>query len=223
MKKIVLIALSFSVQVWGEMPATYKALTQVLPFDDFGVHAHASPLETIFKEKKVKVAVELGCWLGKSTRHIASLLPEEGAVYAIGHWLGAKSLEENRDHYVQKPYDQFLSNMIHAGLTHKVIPLRGTTAMGVRRLREQKIEPDLIYIDSSHEEESVYEDLKTIFPLLKATTILCGNDWTWLGKNGFSVRNAVIRFASENHLRIKIYNGDFWLLEGKGESVKDKG
>lgn len=83
-------------------------------------------LEYLIKEHEVKTVIEVGCWLGASTRAIAQFLSEDGKVYAVDHWKGSE--EHQTQHILRHKdrllilYEQFLSNVIHEGLTHKIIP-----------------------------------------------------------------------------------------------------
>jgi predicted O-methyltransferase YrrM len=204
------IALFAFVPLFGELPHPYNTLQEVLPFDPSGMYINAVPLEKLMRERGVSVAIELGSWLGKSTRHIASILPEDGIVYAVDHWLGS---EEHR-HSVELPvlYEQFLSNVIHAHLTEKIVPLRMTTLEAAEEFRKWGTAPDLVYVDAAHDEESVYADLRAYFPLVEGRGILCGDDWGWGAHLGFPVSRAVSRFARENRLRIELHDSWFWTL-----------
>ena len=65
---------------------------------------------------------------------------------------------------------------------------------------------DLIYLDGSHEEEDVYQDIVAWWDLVSRGGVLVGDDWSWDG-----VRMAVSRFASENGLTIT-HRHDKWEL-----------
>lgn len=71
---------------------------------------------------------------------------------------------------------------------------------------------DLVYVDASHDEASVYADLNAYFPLVKGHGVICGDDWGWGSQLGFPVSTAVHRFAIENNLRIEVIDGWFWIL-----------
>lgn len=191
-----------------ELP--YDSLTELLPFDERGMYINAVPMEKLIKERNVKTVFELGCWLGKSTRHIAQLLPDDGKVYAIDHWLG--SAEHQQSLEIPRLYEQFLSNVIHAKLTHKIIPKRMTTLAAAQEFKQLGPLPDLVYVDASHDEESVYADISAYFPLVQGHGILCGDDWGWGAQMGFPVSRAVSRFANENHLQVEVVDGWFWIL-----------
>lgn len=188
----------------------YSDLQEVLPFNGDGMYINAVPMEKVLRENNVKTVVELGSWLGKSTRHIASVLPEDGVVYAVDHWLGSE--EHVGSHHIPVLYEQFLSNVIHAELTEKIVPIRLKTLDAVDYIREKGIVPDLIYVDASHDEESVYTDLINFYPLVQGRGILCGDDWHWGRQHGYPVLRAVTRFAKERFLRIEVFGEWFWVL-----------
>jgi predicted O-methyltransferase YrrM len=205
-KKIFAIcAISLSLLA-SDLPEPYCHLEKVLPFDPQGWYNNASQIEWLFQDNKIETVIEVGSWLGKSTRHIAELLPPTGKLYAIDHWLGSyeHQTQEMWTSYLPTLYDQFLSNVIHAGLTDKIIPIRMASLDAARFLM---VSPDLIYIDASHDYMSVYLDLVTWYPFVEEHGILCGDDCGWK-----SVRKAVRRFAKENGLKIDA-SGNFWRLK----------
>ena len=157
------------------------------------------------KKHNVKTVIEVGCWLGASTRSIARLIPEDGKVYAIDHWKGSAEHQTVHAHKLPTLYEQFLSNVIHEKLTHKIVPIRKSS---LEAAQECKVMPDLIYLDASHDEKSVYEDLVAWWPFVKGRGILCGDDY-W--RSGDPVGKAVRRFAKENGLRVEGYRW-FWVL-----------
>lgn len=167
---------------------------------------NAKGLRKCILENNVETVVEVGSWLGKSTRFIASLLPKSGKVYAVDHWLGGEDHQGLGRRMLSTIYDQFLSNLIHASLADKVIPIRMGSLKAAQTFKEKV---DLIYIDASHKEEDVYNDLCAWYPFIRGHGILCGDDWSW-GK-GFPVRRAIMRFADENNLRIHP-TGNFWVI-----------
>jgi predicted O-methyltransferase YrrM len=169
-------------------------------------------MEKLLHERKAKVVIELGSWMGKSTRHIAKTLPEDGIVYAVDHWLGNPQSRINTPQLIPTLYEQFLSNMIHANLTHKVVPLRMTTQEAIGYFYANNIVPDLIYVDASHEEEDVYQDIVSYYPLIEKKGVICGDDWSF---GDLPVQRAVKRFAKENNLDIAVSNGWFWELKKK--------
>jgi predicted O-methyltransferase YrrM len=197
-------------QLSAELPYPYNTLKEVLPFNGHGMYINAVPMEKLIKELNPKIVIELGCWLGKSTRHIASIIPLDGVVFAVDHWLGSSEHQDSSD--LPALYEQFLSNVVHANLTEKIIPIKLTTLDAVEGFYKNKIVPDLVYVDASHDEASVYADLQAYFPLVKGHGVLCGDDWGWGGALGFPVCKAVHRFAVENGLTVDLFEGWFWVL-----------
>lgn len=168
-------------------------------------------MQRLIQANQVSQVLEIGSWLGKSTRHIANLLPEGGKVTAVDTWEGS---EEHLDDpmltsMLPTLYDQFLSNVIHSGLTDKIEPLKMTSLDASIQLQGSFF--DLIYIDAAHATEFVMKDLKAFFPYVEAGRgILCGDDWGW-----DTVRPAVLAFALYNGL--SIYAGtNFWFLKEEG-------
>lgn len=184
----------------------------LLPAFDFGYYTNAFDIEKLFSQNDIKVVVEVGSWLGGgSTKHFAQLLQNKnGSLYAVDTWLGSSSQQLGNVHYQPQlhcAYDQFLSNMIHWGFQHIVIPFRMTSLEASEYLKSLK--SDLVYIDAEHTTEAVLQDLKAWYPFVCESGILCGDDWTWP-----TVREAVEQFACDEGLLIEnSYN--FWRLKKK--------
>lgn len=185
------------------LPEPYNSIID-LPFDGHGWFGNAQPLEACLLEKPAKVVIEVGSWLGSSTRFIAERVGEEGKVYAIDTWLGSPDeIVHMQDPRLPYLYQLFLSNVKHAGLTSIIIPVRMKSLEAAKGLN---VMADLVYIDASHNEESVYKDIIAWNSHLEPSGIMCGDDWTW-----DSVRRGVIRAA--NQLNRKIYAvGNFWRM-----------
>ena len=191
-----------------QLPEPYNQLKTVLPYNEHGWYSNAKPMEKLIKDHDVKVVIEVGSWLGRSTRHIAKKLPKQGKVYAVDHWLGSVEHQPGGEHWhecLPQLYEQFLSNVIHKKLTHKIIPVRMASVDAEKYLSQVAV--DLIYIDAGHETETVYQDLTIWFPHVQGHGILCGDDWGW-----GTVRKAVEKFAEEKHLTIDI-DENFWRLK----------
>lgn len=188
----------------NDLPEPYRSV-KLLPFDSGGWYYNAKQIESIVRQRKVNTVIEVGSWLGLSTRHIATVLPPNGKVYAVDHWKGSE--EHQAFPNIQIIYEQFLSNIILARLTHKIIPLRMGSVEAAEHLGPMMINPDLVYIDASHDTSSVLNDLNAWFPFVKGRGLLCGDDWTL----SEGVRQAVEIFAREHHLTIQAY-GNFWSL-----------
>ncbi|MEM7176031.1 MAG: class I SAM-dependent methyltransferase [Chlamydiota bacterium] len=187
------------------LPHPYNQVS-LLPELQHGWFCNQPQLEKLFSEYHITNVIELGSWLGLSTIYLAEKLPEDGTLYAVDHWEG--SIEHKNDpewkKFLPTLYDQFLSNVIHRQLTHKIVPIRMNTKLAASKLDTHA---DLIYVDASHEQADVYCDLNLYYPKLSDKGILCGDDWSWE-----SVRKAVLRFAKEKNLTVTA-EGNFWFFK----------
>ncbi|MCH9614504.1 MAG: hypothetical protein SP1CHLAM54_15350 [Chlamydiia bacterium] len=218
MKKMYLILIAtfslYSVQAQN-YPEPYNSVEEVLPFDGFGWFGpHNQVMLTKFiQERKVHTVVELGSLLGLSTRFIANLLPPDGVVYAVDHWKGSAEHQNpsRTDIYPKLPtlYQQFLSNVIRTGLYKKIIPMRMTTQEAAEVI---DVIPDLIFVDASHDFDSVVADLELWFPFIQGHGIILGDDWNW-GAPDFPVRRAVQFFAQKYGMKARNYDSCWWIEE----------
>lgn len=205
---LTLVMCLYSFLFYGaELPYPYNTLSEVLPFNPHSLYRNEMMMTSLIKEYDVKIIVELGSWVGASTRHFAREISPHGKVYAVDHWLGSTE-HESRIFRKLLPtlYQQFLSNVIHEELTDQIIPIKMPTHEASQWFKIFRIVPDMIYVDASHDEDSVYQDLSDWFPLVCGHGIMCGDDWDWPGVN-----KAVSRFASENNLVIE-NDGLLWYL-----------
>ncbi len=164
----------------------------------------------LFSRKKFKLIVELGSWLGGSAKFFLNKMPE-AHVIAIDHWKGSIEHQNIYSNLLPTLYETFLVNC----WKHKdrLIPLRATTLKGMEYIYSLGLQPDLFYVDASHDYDSVMADLEFIYKYFPNTTIT-GDDWSWskphLGLH-FPVRKAVQDFAKK--YGFKIYARDqFWRL-----------
>ncbi len=187
-----------------DMPEPYRSI-QNLPFDDHGWFVNEAQLQICLSVKPAYTVIEVGSWLGKSTRFIASFIPEDGRVYAVDTWLGSSEEDVHmKDSRLTHLYQLFLSNVKQAGLAHKIIPIRMESLEAAKGL---DVQADLIYLDAAHDTESVYQDILAWYSHLVKDGIFCGDDWDWE-----SVRIGVIKAAGLLQKKVNYY-GHFWWLE----------
>lgn len=172
----------------------------------FGNHHQ---LDKILNEH-FKLIVELGSWLGASTRFILNKAPN-AIVIAIDHWRGSQEHLHNPSLIpkLNTLYETFIVNCW--AYKNRLIPFRTTTIQGLIKISELELYPDLIYVDASHDYDSVTNDLETIYQLFP-NTILCGDDWQWGAKENFPVRRAVIDFAQKYTLKVES-DTNFWIIK----------
>lgn len=101
-------------------------------------------------------------------------------------------------------YERFLANVTAAGHDDIILPIAATSIVGVRLLRrladEQRLAalPDVIYLDSAHEADETFLELRTCWDLLQPGGVLIGDDW-----DREAVRNDVLRFGKTIRVNIE--------------------
>lgn len=121
------------------------------------------------------VIVELGSWLGKSTRFLLECCPQ-AVVIAIDHWTGSHEHRRRQQPQLQTLYETFLANCWPQRA--RLIPLRAHTLTGLMEIAELRIRPDLIYVDASHDYNSVIGDIMVSVALFPKA-VIAGDDWNW--------------------------------------------
>lgn len=129
MTKKILLALIFNISLTASyqenLPEPYKSI-KLLPFDGHGWFANENihGLRKTLSQHKPLTIVEIGSWLGCSTRFIASLIDDNTTFYAVDNWNTTGSIGVQNDPATRKKlptlFQQFLSNAIHTKLAHKM-------------------------------------------------------------------------------------------------------
>jgi predicted O-methyltransferase YrrM len=94
-------------------------------------------------------------------------------------------------------YDRFRANINSLGLNSQIVPLVCTSIVGLKlinRLRnENRISksPNVIYLDSAHEADETFLELKNCWDVLDNGGVIFGDDWSW-----DAVRNDVKKFSA---------------------------
>ncbi|GAU82912.1 hypothetical protein BIWAKO_02835 [Bosea sp. BIWAKO-01] len=157
------------------------------------------------------VVVEIGSWLGSSTRFLASR--SGGCVIAIDHWIGSE------EHYKQEQYTDLLPKLFVTFLANcweyksKILPIRKNSVEALT-LPIENI--DVLYIDGAHDYDSVYADLTNWSPRVAESGVICGDDWLW-GVD-VPVQRAVKDFAAATGVTARS-EGNFWWLEGRPKQL----
>lgn len=155
------------------------------------------------------VFVEIGCFMGRSTVAMADLIEESKKniiFYAIDHFNGSIEHENLQVIKENKLYEIFEKNIEQHKNTIKVIKSDSLSASSA--FSDNSI--DFVYIDASHDEKSVSQDLTFWYPKLKRFGWLSGHDYGQI-----SVQNAVNEFMrrESNHIKnFTLYDGS-WLIK----------
>jgi hypothetical protein len=146
--------------------------------------------------ERTRCVVELGAWLGLSTRLMLELAPN-ATVISVDTWAGSPEHFEVEEWRLMLPtlYEGFLSiNWEHRA---RIVPLRRSTVEGLEMVAAHGVEPDAIYVDACHEYESVLEDLETSYRLFPRAELV-GDDFDWLG-----VRRGIDEFCARHRFVIE--------------------
>lgn len=201
--RYLLIVLSlFNSSFSNDIPEPYRSIKD-LPFDSQGWFINADPLKNLLNVKPAKIVIEVGCWLGASTRFLASTIPADGVVYAVDNWIPTE-IHYINDSRLPFLYQLFLSNVKHVKLTHKIIPVRMDSLEAAQALN---VQADLIYIDANHSTAAVYKDIIAWSSHLAKDGIICGDDW----ESWESVKKGVIQAAEKLNKDIGTSGNCWWL------------
>ena len=176
-------------------------------------HTHLAPIffRALLDSYSIEWIVEVGSMVGGSAIQMCEVAKSAGIqifITCIDPFTGDVNMWE-QEPYLDWKYLQlengmptmskrFLSNVFHSGNSESILPLCATSSVGLKFLKrligDGRIsqDPGLIYLDSAHEKDETYLELKLCFDLLPSGGILFGDDWDW-----DAVRNDVIRFAND--------------------------
>jgi len=189
-------------------------------FDAHGWGGQSPAFGELIAQTKPQLVIEVGTWKGASALEMARVTRELGLptqILCVDTWLGALEFwmdQNDPDRYLSLQlengyptvYYQFLANVCHRGFQDRIIPFPQTAATAALWLRTHAITASMIYLDASHEEEDVFEDLCNYWDLLSPGGFLFGDDYSWDG-----VRLAVERFAKEEQIKVSFVE-DKWIL-----------
>lgn len=148
--------------------------------------------EEVIKAKNGSVFVEIGSWKGRSSAFMATEIINSGKkidFFCIDSWNGDKSGGlKGID-----TYDEFLDNM--KDVLDRIKIIRKLSVDASKDFLDKSI--DFIFIDASHDYESVLEDIRHWYPKLKDNGTIAGHD-----THVSDVKKAVEEYAKEINRKI---------------------
>ena len=155
--------------------------------------------------------VEVGSFLGKSAVFMAvEIINSEKRIKfdCVDHWKGSKEHRDNEKIDAENLYEDFIKNI--EPVKSVINPVRMNSIDASKLYKPNSL--DFIFIDASHDERSVREDLTYWMPRLKEDGMIAGDDVDSEG-----VANALNWFFDIGKLDIV---GRQWMLnlnkEGEG-------
>jgi len=184
------------------------------PFEGFDIESYPLDLQGWFDDTKIfddaideikpELIIEVGSWKGLSSHHLIqrALRHKDASIICIDTWLGSSehwsspewrkmlNLRNGRP----RLHEQFMANVIHAGLQNRVVPLPQPSRLASVLLKKMKITAPLVFIDGAHDEASVREDINAYWPLVSPGGVMLGDDYHehWSG-----LVKSVERFRAE--------------------------
>ena len=133
-------------------------------------------LPLVYKDEKIKIA-EIGVYQGRGTSIWNTILINEGIDYeykAIDHFNGSSEHDKTL-----KYYDIALKNL--KPILNRIEVIKNDSVSESKKYDNGYF--DIVYIDASHEYESVIKDIKHWLPKVKKGGIICGDDYVggWPG------------------------------------------
>lgn len=194
--------------LYGGSP--YRSLDMAsYPFDLQGWCNEPEVFDMIIDQIRPELIIEVGSWKGTSAHYMIkrAMQHADATIICVDTWLGSS------EHWLNQPWremmrirngrptlhEQFMANVVHAGLQDRVVPLPlpsrlASIVLAQMRLGDGALTAPLVYIDGAHDEASVREDIASYWPLVRPNGIMLGDDCAepWTG-----VINAVSRFRVE--------------------------
>lgn len=128
------------------------------------------------KAKQSASVVEVGCYLGRTTRVLAENCP--GHVYACDDWKGLREKwwEDQTPPEVRSTlFERFSANLDYLVKSGKVVVYRVDHGL-IGNGWDITFRPDMVFIDGAHNYESVKRDIQAWLPRLNKGGIICGHD-----------------------------------------------
>ena len=175
-------------------------------------------LSRAIKTLKPKIVLELGTWLGTSTKFMLEQDPNL-IIICVDHWKGGFTIKDNLENkdklsYEDKKindilkkdilYETFIKNIWK--FRNRIIPFRIDGREAIKIISKNKIPIDLIYLDMDHEYEPVFNDLEIIEKYLPNINII-GDDL----KFHEGVGKAVYKFLKNKKFKLELDQNSYWI------------
>jgi SAM-dependent methyltransferase len=132
----------------------------------------------LVKGKKGLKVLEVGCWMGDTTKEWAPIVHENGGEALVVDWFAGnkdtqvdpniKFQPENKDNN----YEKFLDN-IGPCKDYVTVHIGDSVEMSTK-IEDESM--DIIFIDANHTYNGVKRDIESYLPKVKKGGILCGHD-----------------------------------------------
>jgi len=161
------------------------------------------------------VCAEIGVWKGEFSREIFEVI-EPRKLHLIDPWAFDPAFPD-RWYGGKKATSQADMDAIWAAVTAQFQEHPNVLVHRKRSTDAALCFPDghfrWVYIDGDHSYEAVLNDLRAWSPKIKKDGFIVGDDFNWRDELGqFSVRRAVVQFADEMSLPLKLVQEGQFLI-----------
>ena len=178
---------------------------RLIQADEQGWNSQHAYLAEAIQKLRPRVVVELGVWKGGSTLFMANhmrALNLDAVVVAVDTWLGSWDhwgderlfAELCFDHGYPRLYEKFAANVLRHGLQDYVVPMPLDSINARHVLSRAGVQADVIHIDAGHDYDSVMNDLRQWWQVLRPGGLFIGDDYHREGNIWPDVRRAIDEF-----------------------------
>lgn len=142
--------------------------------------------------------VEVGTWKGRSAAYMAVEIANSKKrikFYCVDLWSGVVSYSPTQSSAISTDdsfYQTFLANI--EPVKDFITPIRNTSLEATKQFKDKSL--DFIFIDASHDYESIKQDIEAWYPKLKPTGVFAGHDYL----TSVGVRQAIEEFCTKMEL-----------------------
>lgn len=194
-------------------------------------------VEAVLKETNPRFWLEVGSMVGGSAIKTALYIRDKGVdckVICVDPFCGDVNMWEwERGLAIEGGWrflgvrdgaptirQRFMSNVCQSKMESHICPINATGIVGMKLLERLSASgrisnmPEVIYLDSAHEEDETFIEISVAWRVLKKGGVLFGDDWNWV-----AVRNDVLKSArgldidAEKAARIRDYLGEHCVIE----------
>lgn len=148
--------------------------------------------------------VEVGCWKGRSAAYMAVEIINSGKnieFYCVDSWKGDAVGGVGKIDV----YEEFLQNM--QPVIDRIKIIRELSVITSCKFENKSL--DFVFIDASHDYESVKQDINAWFPKIKPGGTLAGHDY----HIAFGVKKAVDEWGINNNAQINTDYNNVWFAK----------
>lgn len=136
------------------------------------------------------VFVEIGTWKGRSARAIGDNLLDGSYLWCVDAYDTRSDLIDSATRG-EAVFNEAQSNLRDLVARRQVLLRRWDSAVASKSFSQASIKPDFVFIDGSHDYESVRGDINAWLPLLRdGKSVLCGHDYGVYPGVGRAVKEA---------------------------------